>query len=335
MFWGAGLMGKQFLQTYQTFPGIYEDKLVAFIDRNEKLWHCKIEDILIISPEELKSIEFDKVVITSQFVDSILSQLLSLGVNSERICTLQQYKHQCYTEYQYRKRYEGHRFLGKKIFDKKIVVYTSITGRYDDLKTPLYIDNETEYVCFTNNRQIKSSIWNVEYISDTMLDNMYLAKKIKMFPDLFFRDYETSVWVDGKLLIKKDLRTYIEKYEKTQPVLCFPHFERNCIYEEMAECIRVRKGNRNQLLKQITAYFQEGYPANYGLYEMGCIVRKHHDEFVKEMMQQWWEQVKKYSYRDQISFPYVCWKNDFKPDICDLSIVKNDWIEARAHLVNG
>ena len=30
------------------------------------------------------------------------------------------------------------------------------------------------------------------------MDNMYLAKKIKLFPDLFVKEYETSIWIDGK-----------------------------------------------------------------------------------------------------------------------------------------
>jgi hypothetical protein len=43
-------------------------------------------------------------------------------------------------------------------------------------------------------------------------------------------------------------------------------------------------------------------------------------------MEEWWKEIEKFSYRDQISFPYVCWKNDFKPDICDQDIYNNEWL---------
>lgn len=332
LLFGAGKCGCDFYQNMRRHPNIYTDEIIAFADNNQLLWHHSMEGIDVIDPSELSGKNYDLLVITSTYEKQIKNQLREMGVNPQKIYSIEDYGYKCYAEYQYRKKY-GERLSHKKVFDKRIVVYTSITGNYDYLKEPLFRDDGIEYVCFTNNCDMKSSVWNIEYVSDDSLDNMYLAKKVKMFPDLYFKDYETSVWVDGKFLIKGDLRTYIEKYEKTESMICYPHFARNCIYEEMAECIRARKASRKKILEQSASYFQNGYPINNGLYEMGCIVRNHHDVLIKKLMRDWWQQIEKYSHRDQISFPYVCWKNGFKPDICDLFVGTNPWIEIYDHNV--
>lgn len=328
--WGLGIVGQELYREMLNNPQIYIDNIEKFTDNNEQLWESKIDNISVISPNELNEKEFDILVIASTYENQIRKQIQMLGIDFEKVFSLESYKHKCYADYQYRKKYN----LSKKynaVFDKRIVVYTAITGNYDELKEPIFIDKNIDYVCFTNNRNIKSNNWNIEYINDKKMDNMHLAKKIKIFPNLFVKEYETSIWIDGKFEIKNDLRKYIEMYEKDKPILCFPHFARDCIYEEMAACIYLKKGIKEAILRQAFQYFSEGYPLDNGLYEMGCIVRNHNDELVIKLMKNWWKEIITYSYRDQISFPYVCWKNHFLPDICNLDINNNKWLFVYAH----
>ena len=50
-------------------------------------------------------------------------------------------------------------------------------------------------------------------------------------------------------------------------------------------------------------------------------------------MKKWENEIQKYSIRDQLSFPYVCWKNNFYPDISDLDINRNPWLLYNEHLI--
>jgi len=53
-------------------------------------------------------------------------------------------------------------------FEKsRLVIYTAIIGNYDTLKDPEYIDENCDYVCFTDNRELKSDIWQIRLIKDT------------------------------------------------------------------------------------------------------------------------------------------------------------------------
>ena len=49
--------------------------------------------------------------------------------------------------------------------EKKICVYTCITGSYDDLQ-PVEKEEGIDYICFTNNQRLKSDFWTIIYIEN-------------------------------------------------------------------------------------------------------------------------------------------------------------------------
>ena len=62
-------------------------------------------------------------------------------------------------------------------------------------------------------------------------------------------------------------------------------------------------------------YKDEGFPANYGLVQTNVMIRKHNEQYSKDLMEKWWEELKDYSHMDQLSFNYALWKignNGFK-----------------------
>lgn len=326
-FWGAGKMAHEFMKEYQYKKDMYKDFIIGFFDNNKNLWGKETEFGVIKSPMELKEIEIDIMVIVCDYYHEIKSDLISnYCIEERKIFSIDEYKRKCNALMKYEDRYKG-KCINLNKFDDKIIVYTAITGGYDFLNEPLYTNNNITYVCFTNNRNLKSDVWNIEYIKDNRLNDMYMAKKIKLMPNEYCKGYETSVWVDGKYLIKGDLRSYISKFQKQMPMICFPHPVRSCIYDEAAVCICEKRGKKEEIIPQITHYYREGFPYDRGLYEMGCIVRQHNDARVIQLMRDWWTEISKYSHRDQISFPYVCLKNDFEPDICNLDINHNEWLE--------
>ena len=63
---------------------------------------------------------------------------------------------------------------------KRKVIYTVITGDYDYLRTPKYVNEDYDYICFTNNKRIKSTFWKVRRIKNSEgLDDIRLQRYIK------------------------------------------------------------------------------------------------------------------------------------------------------------
>ncbi len=320
---GVGNTGKRF---YEYEFDRLNDRIVVAVDNNKQLWGKSVDYYkTVVSPDDVNQYEYDYIVIASIYKNSIIEQLKKY-VPDDKVLSIDDYKRAVYSRKRYQNQYGYSPGKNTDILLGKTVVYTSITGNYDQLFDPLFVTEGVDYVCFTNNRNISSNTWNVEYVDDNDLSDMYLARKIKVFPNNFFPEYEMSIWVDGKFQIIENIIDYICLYQKTEPILCFPHFSRNCIYEEAARCIADGIGYKPDIIHQVSNYFENNYPFDNGLYETGCIVRRHNDGRVVALMERWWNELLKYSYRDQISFPYVCWKLGIIPDICDLNIYRNRWL---------
>jgi len=65
----------------------------------------------------------------------------------------------------------------------------------------------------------------------------------------------------------------------------------------------------------LNAYKQESFPFHYGMLEANVIVCDLKNKVAKKVMNDWWDDfVQKESYRDQLSLPYVLWKNHIIPE---------------------
>ena len=223
----------------------------------------------------------------------------------------------------------------KKInFEKeKGVVYTAIFGDYESLLNPKIVNPNLDYICFTDNPNLKSDIWNIKLI-DMDLDNTRKARTIKTLPHKFLSEYDFSFWFDAAFQIIGDLEEYVNTYAKEGLILGVKHSWRNGIYEEVEACISRNKDDETVMRSQVERYKSEGYPKNNGLIESGALFRRHNDPRVINIMEQWHHEIMNYSKRDQLSFDYVCWKNNFVYDKVPIFYWKNHYFEHFYHIKN-
>jgi len=201
--------------------------------------------------------------------------------------------------------------------EKRGVVYTCITGGYDYLNNHTFINQEWDYVCFTDNLSIRSndnSSWKIKPLFFNKLDNPRNQRWHKTHPHILFPDYKRSIWVDGNIdILKKDFFDDVEREIKDGHLFSIAiHNLRNCIYEELEACINLGKDDEAIMKKQIDLIKKEGFPPNQGLFETGLIYREHKNKKIKKIMEDWWWWIKNYSKRDQLSLTFVLWKNKFK-----------------------
>lgn len=219
-----------------------------------------------------------------------------------------------------------------QINKNKVVVYTAITGNYDNLYEPRYKSDKFDYVCFTDNPDIKSNFWKIIPLPHHNLDSTRKARYVKILPHLFFQDYNYSVWVDANITIVGDLYELLQSYLKESSLVFFRHSDgRNCIYQEAEACIRRNKDDKNVILAQAERYEKERYPENNGLISTGVILRRHKDPKIIETMDAWWNEVENFSKRDQMSFNYIAWKYNTPFSILDDYIRDNKYFKWRIH----
>jgi len=149
------------------------------------------------------------------------------------------------------------------------------------------------------------------------------ARQYKILPHRFLEEYEISVYIDGNFLILQNPEKLIENKLKEDNVLAFfDHNKaddaRDCIYQEYEALLQLEKekgyfkDDPQAMKRHIDFLRQEKYPENFGLISSGVLIRKHQDIKLKKLMEDWWYYVENYTNRDQLSFNYVLWKNNFK-----------------------
>lgn len=197
---------------------------------------------------------------------------------------------------------------------KKIAVYTAIIGKYDKLEEPEFVSPYCDYFIFTDTKIPDGSIWkkrnlptSKEYLA---LNNYQRAKYFKIFPHKLFPEYDYSIWIDGNITIIGDLTPFVDRMG-TKSMAEFKHPNNNCIYEEAYSIVSQGKAQGPEVRKQIEEYKKEGFPAHYGLFENSFIVREHNNKKCICLMDMWWEQMKQFTWRDQLSLSYVLWKSGY------------------------
>jgi hypothetical protein len=192
-----------------------------------------------------------------------------------------------------------------------LVVYTAIFGDYDELIEPKEKYDGCDFICFTDQKNLKSDIWQIKVIEKCDLPPNIMNRKYKMLPHLFFKEYKWSLYVDGNIAIIGNPLELVKKYSNKNNMLIPKHFSRNCIYEEAKECVILGKATYKEIKIQIEKYKKEGFPKNFGLGENNIILRKHNNKKVIKMMNDWWKEFNSYKVkRDQLSLAYVLWKNN-------------------------
>ncbi|RAP50414.1 MAG: hypothetical protein BZ136_01340 [Methanosphaera sp. rholeuAM74] len=213
----------------------------------------------------------------------------------------------------------------------KMAVYTAVTGNYDEPLVPSYVNDEFDYICFTDNPYLTSDFWDVRLMDDESTDAVRLARKYKILPHKYLSEYDYSLWIDTNFEITGDLTRYINDNIGESSLLAVRHEHRNCIYEEAIECIKSHKDDKVVIDNQMNRYRSEGYPESNGLIASGILFRKHDDRTVKKVMEDWLYEVEHESYRDQLSFNYVCWKNNFQYDDSMIFYPKNEYFLRHDH----
>jgi hypothetical protein len=177
--------------------------------------------------------------------------------------------------------------------------------------------------------KMESTVWDIRPLPKETegLSQVKKQRYVKINPHLLLSDYDVSIWVDGNVTIKSNLNEFLSKFLRSDYSIYVPkHPARDCIYSESKAVVAMKKDTKANVTPQIERYKKEGFPKNYGLLQSNIMLRVHNNEDCIRFMEQWFEELKNGSHRDQLSFNYVAWKNeDIKVFYLDKTIYKSQW----------
>jgi len=220
--------------------------------------------------------------------------------------------------------------------NKRIAVYTANFGNYDFCYEPTVTPDNVDYICFTDNKNLKSDIWQFRYVQpiydDPHLKNPKVrnARRFKALPHKFLSEYDYSVWHDTNFQCIADVNTLVVDYLADSNIGVYDKMycaldPWDCIYEEARKIFQFGKINLQReptkgvkafkdepllIEKQVEKYRNENYPEHNGLLSAAIIVRRHNEKDCVTLGDAWWEEMLHFSHLDQMSFNYVAWKHN-------------------------
>jgi hypothetical protein len=230
----------------------------------------------------------------------------------------------------------------------KKVIYTSTFPHKNKLEyflfEPEVIPDGYDFVCFTNNTNFKSGVWDIRLVSPLYIDGARSAKRYKTLPHRYLKEYDECIWIDADVKITKDPSKLVDislsdcnlailNHELCGRTVTGDLNVRKCVYEE-AKFIqwlgdqnpkKEYKDNMNIIHSQVDRYRKEGYPENNGLARTTVVFRRHNEDDVITNSENWWSEMKYGSRRDQISFNYVAWKHNLKFNYIQEDIDDNEY----------
>lgn len=223
-----------------------------------------------------------------------------------------------------------------------VVVCTSLCGDYERLLPPAFLNDGWEYVCYSDCQRESWGIWDIRQIPYENDDLTRKSRWAKLNLPLLFPDAAWVFWHDSNIVITGNLETLLRGPEDDNGLYMVRHHIRDCVYDEATACLTAQKDSRGSLGRQLDAYHKGGMPRHLGMTENNFFLLNPGNAKVKKIFADWWMEYCKFSRRDQISLPYVFYKNNYRPglllparmnarscpDLCYMTHEETRWVTA-------
>jgi hypothetical protein len=244
----------------------------------------------------------------------------------------------------------------------RAAVLTAITDDYDTLKPVMPQDGaDVDWVCFTDSVQLRDEAarrpvirpesnyvdsvlvhptgWEIVWVPRPADGHPNrVAKTPKVLPG-FFTDAPASVWLDASFrVVSPTFVRDVVDHATASPsgVAQFKHPWRSCTYDEAEESIRLPKYRDEAATIDLQALhmLKEGMPRGWGLWATGVIARLHTRKIL-DWGTDWGTEIGRYSYQDQISHPFTCWRHGIRPADLPGTHLANRWLQYEGSARHG
>lgn len=153
---------------------------------------------------------------------------------------------------------------------KKYSVLTYVFGDYENLHEIDETDPDAEYICVTDNENLKSSTWRIILDKGPKSYNSFDKVCMVRYNPFKYCNTDVVVKVDGSIKIKKSLSPIIDEFNNGNYETCVMiHPARSILEEEYKAWISIRGYDYNHALEVITQLRMCGHNPNYrGLYQL-------------------------------------------------------------------
>ena len=190
----------------------------------------------------------------------------------------------------------------------RTVIYTAITNHYDTLKPPRYPEAGCEYVCFTDDPESVPAPWKAVQIPRKSGNPRIDALWYRVHPHLALGDHDVSLYMDGRFELRQPVLPLVRAALADTSVAVFDNPWWDCVYLAGADDLRHDRVDAETMARQLGRYREAGLPRHLASLLPGLLLRRHHAPDAVKLMEGWWAEIRRASFRDQLSFTYEIWR---------------------------
>jgi hypothetical protein len=105
------------------------------------------------------------------------------------------------------------------------VVYTCSSGYSEHFNDFVYERDGIDFVCFTDDPELRSDFWTINPMSRGLLDPARAAKQIKALPHRFLPEYDWSLYIENTVRLKTSPKRLFDEFlaRVRSSFVCFRH----------------------------------------------------------------------------------------------------------------
>jgi len=146
----------------------------------------------------------------------------------------------------------------------------------------------------------------VDNYSKSEIEHIKLSKMLKTQGFKMLKNYDIFLYIDGRISITMDINTYLKKLENDD--IIFMKHRQKSILEHFNVIIKNNYDDIEMIKTIKKRYDDYNYKYDNGMIEGGVLLFKN-NERVDMFLSDWWNEISKYSHRDQLSANFAIFLN--------------------------
>lgn len=190
-----------------------------------------------------------------------------------------------------------------------VTVFTCVVGDTpDELRVPLVISPDVRYVCLSDRRSSSPPYTHVRVHVPPDLGAPLFARKLKILADHpALGTPDVLLWHDAAFQLQCHPVEVARTHLRDVDLLAFAHPDRTTIEAEGMVIAQLGYAPLATMTAQAATYRAEGFPPQTAITSTGFSLRRRTPE-VQTFNACWWEELARWTYRDQMSVDYAIWK---------------------------
>jgi len=183
-------------------------------------------------------------------------------------------------------------------------VYRALVGGYETLREESVAEkSEVDFVCFTDDPDLTSDTWRLVVVEPRFpADLVRSARHLKIVGHPVLDGYDETLWLDNSVALLAAPEAILDDWLAGADVALPLHSYRESVIDEAEAVLNAGRDDYVRVYEQLSVYLRTRTTAMARNPHWTGMLARRRTQLVDAAMQEWWEELLRFSHRDQLSF---------------------------------